>query len=291
MSGSSATRLEELPPLDVRPLFGPLLESLLGVLSGLGAEEWQRPASRSWSVKDVAGHLLDGDCRQLAFSRDRMPLLPPDRPIEGPADFLAFLDGLNADWVRAVKRLSPRLLVDLLGLTGRQVAEHFAALDPEAEAVFGVAWAGEERSLNWMHLARELTERFHHQQQLREAAGRPLLEDARFAAPVLEAFLYGLPPVYEGVEADPGARIAIVFGAPVGRRYAIGFDAERGWRLGRASDAAAATIELEPVAAWRTLTRSWSIAEAKKHAKVDGPAMLTEPFFQACSIHKRPVEG
>ena len=284
--------LEPLPPLDVRPLFAPLFEELLGVLSGLKAEEWERPASRAWKVRDVAAHLLDGDCRQLAFSRDRMPVPPPERPIEGPQDFLAFLDGLNATWVRAAQRLSPRLLVDLLRLTGREVAEHFATLDPEDEAVFGVAWAGEERSLNWMHLARELTERFHHQQQIREATGRPLLDDPRFAAPVLEAFLYGLPPAYEGVEADPGAVLEVAFSAPVDRRFAVVFDPERGWRLGRAeSGVAPARVELDPVSAWRTLTRSWPVEEAKRHAKLSGPAALVEPFFQACSIHKRPVAG
>jgi hypothetical protein len=37
------------------------------------------------------------------------------------------------------------------------------------------------------------------------------------------------------------------------------------------------------------LTRSWPVAEAKRQAKLSGPALLTDPFFQACSIHKRPV--
>ena len=283
--------LSPLPPLDTRPLFAPLLGELLGVLGGLKAEEWERKASRSWTVKDVAAHLLDGDCRQLAFGRDRLPIPPPDRPIEGPEDFLAFLDGLNATWVRAAKRLSPRLLVDLLRVTGDAVAEHFAGLDPESVAIFAVSWAGEETSLNWLHLARELTERYHHQQQIREATGRPLLDDPRLTAPVLEAFLYGLPPAYEGVEADPGAALEVAFAAPVDRRYAIGFDPERGWRLGRADGRAAAKIELEPVAAWRTLTRSWPVEEAKRQAKFSGPAALVEPYFQACSIHKRPVAG
>jgi hypothetical protein len=45
-------------------------------------------------------------------------------------------------------------------------------LDPFAEAIFSVGWAGEEKSLNWFHIAREYTEKWHHQQQIRLAVGQ-----------------------------------------------------------------------------------------------------------------------
>ncbi len=287
MSGSSP---EALPPVDVRPLFAPLLGELLELLRGLTSEEWERPASRSWTVRDVAAHLLDGDCRQLTFARDRLPLLPPERPIHGPDGFLAFLDELNAVWVKAAKRLSPALLVDLLGHTGAQVAEFFAGQDPEDEAIFAVAWAGESVSRNWMHLARELTERWHHQQQIRAAAGRPLLGDPRFSRPVLEAFLRGVPPAYANVSAPAGASIAVRFGPPVDRQYALVRTAAA-WQVAPAMSGCDATIAMDPESGWLALTRSIPRAEARSRAEVSGPEHLVAPFFDACSIHKRPVEG
>ena len=279
-----------LPPLDSRPLFEPLLAELLTLLGGLEPEAWHRLATRRWTVKDVAAHLVDGDCRQLSFGRDALPLLPPERPIHGPDDFLAFLDGLNADWVKAMQRASPALLLDLLAHTGRQVAAHFAALDLDAEAVFGVAWAGEESSRNWMHLARELSERFHHQQQIRRATGRPLLADPAIAGAALEVLLYGLRPAYASVEAPEGTAVAIDFSSPVDRRYSL---VRRGgrWSVEGANANPSATIELDPDTAWLALTRSIPRSEAASRARLAGDPSLTSAFFDACSIHKRPVEG
>jgi uncharacterized protein (TIGR03083 family) len=279
-----------LVPLDSRPLFAPLLRELLALLADLSPEEWEKRASTSWTVRDVAAHLLDGDCRQLSFGRDARPLLPPERPIHGPDDFLAFLDGLNADWVKASKRLSPALLVDLLDLTGRQVEAYFASLDLDDEAVFGVAWAGEERSRNWMHLARELSERLHHQQQIRRATGRPLLADPAIVGAGLEVLLYGLRPAYSSIEAAPGTAIAVRFGAPVDLEYSL-VRSSTSWEIREKSEAPAAEIELDPEIAWLALTRSIPKSEAVRHAKTSGSPSLTGAFFEACSIHKRPVEG
>lgn len=278
-----------LPPLAVAGLFEPLLDELLGLVRNLEPANWERSASRSWSVRDVAAHLVDGDCRQLSFGRDRRPLLPPDRPIRRPEDLLGFLDGLNATWVAATKRLSARLLIELLELTGREVAKYFATLGSEDEAIFAVAWAGQRSSPNWLHLGRELTERWHHQQQIRRATGRPLLDDPRFARPVLEAFLYGVPPAYAKLEAPPGTAVEIRFADPLNAHYGISRHADS-WQLTAASRAPAATIELDLEGAWLALTRSIPIAEARRRAQISGSPALTEPFFQACSIHKRPVD-
>jgi hypothetical protein len=280
----------ELAPLDARPHFAPLRAQLLALLGELRAEEWQRRVSTSWTVRDVAAHLLDGDCRQLSFGRDGLPLLPPERPIRGPADLLGFLDELNAVWVKAAKRLSPPLLVELLELSGRLFEAYAERLDPQGEAIFAVAWAGEERSRNWMHLARELTERFHHQQQIRAATGRPLLEDPTLVGAALEAFLYGVPPAYADVTAALDTAVEIRIGAPVSHRYSLVRDVER-WRLARGAEHAVATIELDPESAWLALTRSIPKSEAQRRARLSGAPPFTEPFFDTCSIHKRPVEA
>jgi hypothetical protein len=52
-------------------------------------------------------------------------------------------------------------------------ARFHKSLDPLAPAAFAVSWAGEETSSNWFDTARELTERWHHQQQIRLATIGP----------------------------------------------------------------------------------------------------------------------
>ena len=277
-----------LPPLDVRPLFAPLLAELLGSLRSLSPAEWSRPASRNWTVRDVAAHLVDGDCRQLSFGRDRLPLLPPDRPIRSADDFLGFLDGLNADWITATRRLSPELLVSFLELTGRQVVDYFSALELDAPAIFAVGWAGHRESPNWLHLARELTERWHHLQQIRRATGRPFLDDPRLARPVLETFLYALPPAFHEVEAPDGTALEIRFQTPVDKAYQLVCASGR-WTLTGTGAPAQATIEMDAESGWLALTRSIPIEEARDRARSSGPSSLTEPFFHATAIHKRPV--
>ena len=98
---------------------------------------------------------------------------PATRNADDYKDLVAFINQLNASWVAAAKRLSPRVLVDLLEWSGPRVAELFASLPPDGPAHFPVAWAGEERSANWMDTGREYTEKWHHQAQIREAVGAP----------------------------------------------------------------------------------------------------------------------
>ena len=53
-------------------------------------------------------------------------LLFTDQVIESYRDFVGFLDHINAVWVDAARRMSPRVLVELHGLTGPEVARLFA---------------------------------------------------------------------------------------------------------------------------------------------------------------------
>jgi len=123
-----------------------------------------------WRVRDVAAHLLDGELRTLAAHRDGHRLAPERLP-ESYTDVLALIERLNAGGADFGARLSPRLLTDLLEATGGWMADFVARLDPEAPALFAVAWAGEAQSTNRFDTAREFTERWHHEMQIRAAVG------------------------------------------------------------------------------------------------------------------------
>ena len=112
------------------------------------------------------------------------------------ADILAFIHALNATGVQYAERLSPRVIVDLLDVTGKWVADYVSSLPPHAPASISVLWAGERQSENWMDIGREYTERWHHQMQIRDAVGADPLLDARWLDPVLDLSVRALPRAY-----------------------------------------------------------------------------------------------
>ena len=162
-----------LGPLITAHLFPTLDGRLIDLLRSLTSDEWERQTiAPRWKVKDVAAHLLDTQLRKLSFDRDGcMPSPPP--VIKSDRDLVAFIDRLNAEGVTVYRRLSPPVLIAWMEQTSREAASYYASLDPFAPARFGVSWAGESASANWFDVARELTERWHHQQQIRLAVGEP----------------------------------------------------------------------------------------------------------------------
>src|SRR5947209_7975173 len=191
-------------------LFLPLQQELISLLRGLGESDWSRPTlARQWAVKDIAAHLLDTDLRRLSSLRDGYRLAPPTQDNGNYKDLVAFLNQLNASWVEATKRLSPRVLIDLLEWSGPRVAKLFASLPPDDAAQIPVAWAGEECSANWMDIGREYTEKWHHQAQIREAVGALELNSRRWLGPVLELSMYALPHAFRSVEAARGSALSV----------------------------------------------------------------------------------
>ena len=274
-----------LAPTLVADLFLPLQGELVRVLRGLPAGAWDLPTtSRQWRVREIAAHILDGQLRRISTQRDGHPPPPPAAPIRGNADLVRFLDGLNAGFVEMSRRLSPRLLIELLEWAGPRLAETARAADPHAAAVFAVSWAGEARSAAWFDLARDLTEHWHHQQQIRLAAGIPLLLEARYSVPVMDTFARALPFAYRDVSAPDGTAVEIAVGPPVDRVYALRREGRRWLLLDGAADAPMARIALDAQSAWRIFTGSLSREEAKRHATASGAPALFDPFFGVVAI-------
>jgi uncharacterized protein (TIGR03083 family) len=276
--------MREVGRIDVVELFPELDAQLIPLLRGLTEEDWGRPAVGSWTVKDVAAHLLDSAIRRLAFDRDRLPLVPPDGPVEGYADLVAFLNDLNHVWVKAMKRVSPRLLTDFLEKVGAELSEHMAGLDPSGPALFSVAWAGEETSESWFDVAREYTERWHHQQQIREAVGAPGLTSRRLMHPVLDAFLRALPHAYRSVEAEEGTAVAVEIAGEAGGEWALVRVGGR-WRLYEGTpEAPSARVRMDQDTAWRRMTKGITREQAAERSQVMGDRSLGEPIFEMISV-------
>ncbi len=254
-------------PILVAHLFAPLHEELLALLRSLTPNEWNAPTvAGAWTVKDVAAHLLDTSLRRLSMHRDGYT---PSLPFE---DLTSFVNGMNASAVAYARRLSPEVLTDLHARYGAQQAEFFESLDPFAPAKWSVSWAGGEESPAWFDIARELTERWHHQQQIRDAVGRPPLYDT-YLAPVLDAFVRALPYTYRDVSGGPLVLRVVEEGA--GEWSLAG-----GTLYSGAAPDPAAVVTMRGDRAWRLFTRQ----KIDPQARVEGDARLAEPLLKMVAI-------
>ena len=186
-------------PLVVLDLFADDRTALLSLLAALNADDWEQATTcDGWSVKDVASHILGSDLANLSRRRDGYQ---GDAPAPGQ-DLVSFLNGSNDIWMHAARRLSPRVVYDLLAAAGPPLFDYFASLDLLALGA-PVSWAGPAPAPVWLDVAREYTERWHHQQHIRDAVGQPGQTDPRFLHSVLATFAYALPATIRMPQLGP----------------------------------------------------------------------------------------
>ena len=277
-------------------LFPKLDRDLNKLLASLSKEEWEKHTiSPMWTVKDIAAHLLDGNIRGISIYRDNHFGENPGN-IHSYSDLIRYLNTLNGDWVRAMKRVSPGIIMDLLRITGKDYCEILKTLKPYDRAVYAVSWAGEAESFNWFHIAREYTEKWLHQQHIRETAGRPLLDGREYLFPVLDTFLRALPYAYRGLQAANGTSIGFHITGRAGgdwtlrreeavqQKEAVRRDGP-GWRLyaGRSAQAAA-SVTMDQDTAWRLFTKGIDPEKARAGIHLQGGTALGTPILQMVSI-------
>jgi uncharacterized protein (TIGR03083 family) len=282
--GQRGDALVPVGPVFLVDRFPGLHTELMGLLHGLPPGDWSKPtACALWSVKDIAAHLLDTALRRLSYERDgRDPA--PEEAISTYTELVAYLNRLNADWIAATRRLSPRVLMDLLEAAAPQVHAHFRSLDPQARAGFGVAWAGEESSPVWFDIGREYTERWLHQQQIREAVGAPGLTRREWLHPALDVFVRALPFTYRAVEAELGASVRVEIGGEAGGVWTLVRN-PREWNLFAGEDSnPTSRVSLDQDAAWRLFSKSLSPEAARQRVRIEGNERLGEPMLGALAV-------
>jgi len=277
------TRIQPLKPILTAHLFPKLEALLLDLLRSLTPQDWEKQTvSPKWRVKDVAAHLLDTVLRGLSIGRDAY--LPEPPKITSSAELAAYINRLNQEGVNIYRRLSPAVLISMMEVASKLLAEYHAARDPYATAAFGVSWAGEEKSANWFDTARELTERWHHQQQIRLAVNQPGIMTRELYYPVLDCFLRALPFAYRDVSAKPGTSVQIVISGECGGRWNL-YRAEDRWQLTAeplGEKVAEATIPQE--IAWRIFTKGIDGESARSQVKITGDAAIAFPVLAMVSI-------
>ena len=267
--------MEQPNPIITIDLFPKLDRMLIALLQSLSAEDWETPTiAPLWKVKDVASHLLDGNIRGLSISRDKYfgEKPPEDTSYQALVDFL---NRLNADWVKATKRMSPEVLINLLETSGKVYYEHLKELDPFDPSIFPVAWAGEAHSENWFHIAREYTEKWHHQQQIRLAAGKtdPLLTK-EFYHPFLDISMRALPYHYRNVEAQQHDVIRFTVTGDGGGAWHLMYEKTEWVLLSQCTLRPASEVSIDGDIAWRLFTKGIDREQAAQKCRFSGNQVL-----------------
>ncbi|MEZ0540049.1 maleylpyruvate isomerase N-terminal domain-containing protein [Fibrella arboris] len=279
--------MKPLSVIQTAPLFPILHEKLIDLLRSLSPDDWHRPTiCAGWSVKDIASHLLDTSLRTIALYRDAYAS-PEEKPaIESYRDLVDYLNQLNNDWVRATRRLSPAALVDWLDQAGQTADTLVMNLPPDEPAVFPVAWAGQQASPNWFHVAREYTERWHHQQQIRLAVGQTAaLETEVLYHPLLDTFMRALPYAFRDTRAPLGTLLRVSVTDMVAANWFL-LRKPNHWQLVTNAEAIEAdtTVYIDRPYAWQLLTRHLPVAVAASYIHVEGDEALGRQVLTMRSV-------
>lgn len=271
-------------PIDARSLFRPLHGKLIDLLTSLSVKDWSEPTvAKKWCVKDVVSHMLDTKLRVLSIQRDQyFGEVPPE--MNEKEDLIDWINKLNDDWVVATRRLSPDVLTSLLDPLGNEVADYYNALDPWEESIFPVAWAGETRSFNWMHVAREYTEYWHHQQQIREAVGRQGIMTRQLFFPVMDTFFLALPYTFREVEAEEGSVVKVTITSEIGGNWFLERTNEK-WNLVVEPTASASAIMTIPYElSWQLFSKSLRPEDVQDKVRMEGDQRLGRKVLDMVAV-------
>jgi uncharacterized protein (TIGR03083 family) len=275
------------PPLDVRALFPVERGALVDLLAALEPDEWSRATvCPGWAVRDVAGHILHDYVRRLSAGRDRHP-----GPEFGPDETLAaFLARTNEDFVRTARQISPRLMIDLLAHLGMQLDDEWSSREIGDPAGVDVSWAAPGREAPaWLDIAREYSELWVHQQQIRDAVGHPGATDPRLLHPVLDTFMRALPQTLDRTSAPVGTVVRVRVPGPAGGQWAAARRIDR-WSLDHDAPAVvAAEVEIDADTLWRLATRGITVQAARNQATMRGDTTLSSAVLDLVSIVWKPI--
>jgi len=256
--------MREVEPILVVELFPQERKHLLELFSDLSEADWEKPTvCQGWTVKDIGLHLLGDDLGYLSGKRDHLsnPFFT-NKEMQQWDSLVKNINEANELWVKATQRISPRLLTDLLALTGAQFYAYIQSLDQMA--INGVvSWAGPNPAPLWLDTAREYTERWLHQQQIRDAVDKPGLKERRFFHPVLDAFVRALPHTYRDVPVADTTVIKLVVTGEAGDTWHLVGEAHS-WSLYKEGEWQPTTIvTMDQETCWRRFTKGMRKEQAR----------------------------
>jgi hypothetical protein len=198
---------------------------------------------------------LGGDLGFLARRRDEYYGTPPPDGANEP-EFIAWLDDMQMEWVRAARRLSPSLVMELLAWSGPQVIETLAAEDELARSAT-VSWAGPQPVPVWLDQLRELSECWIHRQQLLQAISRSSDLEPALVRPILLGLRWAYPyRPFQLAQAADGDSVRISITGPVTETWFLVASSGMWDFAAVAGPRTVASLAMTTDQAWRLLTNN-----------------------------------
>jgi uncharacterized protein (TIGR03083 family) len=277
----SHSPMTKLQPFDPRPMFEQVRASLIKLLAGLAPADWDRPTPAGhWRVRDVAGHLLGDDVSRLSRSRDAYKGRGPD---EGET-LAQFLDNYNEQWVQACARISPSVLQDLLALTSGHVMSYWQHVNLH-DMGEPVSWIDQDRPAPvWLDCARDFTEDWIHQEQIRQGVRRERRTDPTVMHAVLDTFMHAMNRTLDQHHLPDGSSLAV--------RIEPELDTEWSWSCRAGSWFPVTDVPAHPTTLiisdaqtwWGLCVRMLTPAQARDRTQVVGDEQLARAALTIVSI-------
>ncbi|MBX9733399.1 MAG: hypothetical protein K2X37_05010 [Chitinophagaceae bacterium] len=270
-------------PIDTINLFPVLDHLLIDMLKSLSNSDWnRRTIAKKWTIKDIAAHMLDTNMRTISYARDKY-IYAANSDIQNQQHLINYLNELNASWVLAFKRVSPAIIIELLEGSNKIYFEAISKWDMWADAMYSVAWAGETKSKNWFHVAREYTEKYIHQQQIRDALGKDELYAAQLFHPFIKTVMMALPYTYRNTLALEGTTVTVQVSSAGGGCWTIKKN-RKGWEFIQPMPTADAIIDMRPDTAWKLFSKGITPSAALSDITVKGNNELAIVALQMVSV-------
>jgi uncharacterized protein (TIGR03083 family) len=270
--------------IDVLSVFTNLNKELICLLKGLKTSDWdKKTVCPDWTIKDIAIHLLDTNLRRLSIGRDGHSYLK-NKQFGTYEELIAFLNQLNADWINAMRRVSTNILIEMIEKHQDELMVYFEELDPYDMAIFPVRWAGKEHSENWFDIAREYTERWLHQQQIRFALNDQKLLGRDFYLPYLKTAMQALPYTYLKVKANIGATVKVEIVGDAGATWTIMREKNNWSFTDNDVENPDALIYIDQQIAWLLFSKGIKPMDAQQYYQLHGDAALASNVLNMVSV-------
>ncbi|MBB6398846.1 uncharacterized protein (TIGR03083 family) [Actinomadura coerulea] len=254
---------------------------MLDLLRALSPAEWAVPTvCPGWDVHDVVAHVLNDYMRRLSGSRDGYggAIFAEDETLP------AYLARTNEEFVRAARRLSPQLMIELMDHLGPRLDAVWAARDLQDAADLNVFWAATDvDSPAWLDIGREYTEFWVHQQQVRDAVSAPGADEPDLMGPVLDVFARGLPHALREHDRPEGHTAHLEVLGPAGGRWGVVRQDAR-WQMAPPVGEPTAHVSMDQDTFWRLATRGITEDEARQRSKMTGDAELTKAITALLAV-------
>ena len=270
--------------INLLPTFSDLNEEYIQLLKNLRHSDWNKSTvCKDWDVRAITLHLLDTNIRRLSIGRDGHSFLK-NKQFNTYQELVAFLNQLNAEWILAMKRVSNEIIIDLSETFQQQLLAYFKELDPFDMALFPVRWAGKEHSENWFDIAREYTERWLHQQQIRFALNDQTLLQPKYYTPYLETAMQALPYTYLKVKAPLNTTVKVEIVGVAGGVWTIKKD-KSFWDFTQDQvEKPDALIYIDQQIAWLLFSKGINPLEAAQYYQIHGDVSLASHALEMTAV-------